>query len=72
MPKKTTSSMKELGRNVRYEMDGDDLVIRIRTTAKGEPSGSGKTNIIATTQGNKQVAGGFLGLNFYQYADKKR
>lgn len=69
---KATKS-QELGRNVTASIEGDVLTIVIDLSAKTEPSGSGKTLIVASTQGNKRVNGDvFLGLNAYRYADKKK
>ena len=69
---KTASSMKVVGRNVEYKIEGDKLTIEIDLSADREPSGSGKTLIIATTQGNKAIGDGHLGLNYYVYAEKKK
>ena len=67
-PKKT-----ETGRNVTSWVEGDKLMIEVDLSVDTEPSGSGKTLIIATTKGNKQVHDGvFAGLNVYRYADKKK
>ena len=62
---KATTSNKTVGRNVEYRIEGDKLIIEIDITADQEPSGSGKTMIVATTQGNKAVGDGHLGLNYY-------
>lgn len=64
-------SMKTVGRNIDYRMEGTKLIIEIDTTQKGELSKSGKTMNFATTQGNKRIDDFFLGLNVYRYADKK-
>ena len=60
------------GRNVRVEVEDNDLVIRIDTTKNLGPSKSGKTQIVATTNGNKAIdlPNGnsiVLGLNCYIY-----
>jgi hypothetical protein len=63
----------EIGRNVSVEVNGDEMVITIDLSADTEPSASGKTLIVASTGGNKQVADNtFLGLNAYRYAGKKK
>lgn len=56
-------------RNVDIKQEGSKLVITIDLDAKGSPSKSGKTLVVATTSGNKPVAGGKLGLNFYRERD---
>jgi hypothetical protein len=71
MAKKNTTT--EIGRNVTVALDGDTLTLTIDLSAKAEPSGSGKTMIIATTQGNKKVNEEVIvGLNVYRYAEKKK
>jgi hypothetical protein len=63
---------QEVGRNVNVSVDGDKMCIEVDLSAKPEPSGSGKTMIIATTQGNKRVGDVHVGLNIYKYADAKK
>ena len=53
-------------RNVKISQKGKILTIEIDVEAEGSPSKSGKTMVVATTAGNKSVAGGKLGLNFYR------
>jgi len=61
-----------IGRNVEVTVNGDELTIVVDLSADTEPSASGKTNIIASTGGNKIIAQNtFLGLNVYEYAAKK-
>jgi hypothetical protein len=58
--------------NIHMQRDGTKLVLTIDLSAKGEPSSSGKTTILATTRGNADVPGtrGMkLGLNLYAYQD---
>lgn len=62
-----TKNANTLGKNIAYEMDGDTLVIRIDTTKDFGPSNSGKTIIIASTEGNKSIGDVRLGLNCYKY-----
>lgn len=52
-------------KNVAVTKEKDTLVIRVNLKEKGEPSGSGKTLVIATTHGNVQVEGVTVGLNVY-------
>lgn len=61
-----------LGRNVLTELDGDTLTLTVDLSARSEPSASGKTMIIATTEGNKKVGDVIVGLNVYKYKDKKK
>jgi hypothetical protein len=60
-----------LGRNVKATLDGDTLTLEVDLSQKPEPSASGKTMIIATTQGNKKLGEMHVGLNIYKYKDKK-
>lgn len=60
--------------NVTTKIEGDKLFIEIDLTKEFGPSKSGKTIIIASTQGNQSVtADGLvkLGLNVYRYASPK-
>lgn len=59
----------ELGRNVKATIEGTTLTLEIDLSAKTEPSGSGKTLIVATTQGNKELEDVKIGLNIYKYPD---
>lgn len=68
MPKVKTEL---LGRNVKASVDGDKLTLEIDLSEKPEPSASGKTMIVATTQGNKKIGDMHIGLNVYKYKDKK-
>lgn len=64
---KTKSGAQTIGKNISYEMDGDVLVLRIDTTQDFGPSNSGKTIIIASTEGNKTIGDVRVGLNCYKY-----
>jgi hypothetical protein len=59
----------DLGRNVKAEVEGDTLILRLDLKAVGERSASGKTLVVATTSGNVPVPGTnpvmSLGLNLY-------
>jgi len=64
------ASFIEYGKGVRCAVEGDDLVIRVSLKGDHGISSSGKSLVIATTQGNKQVANVgnkpvILGLNAY-------
>ena len=66
-PVKLTGTL--VGRNVTAEIGADGImVIRINTAALGVASASGKSAVIATTNGNVGVPGTDckLGLNFYR------
>jgi hypothetical protein len=60
-----------VGRNVMMSLDGTKLTIEVDLDEKAEPSMSGKTLIVATTQGNQEFAGVRVGLNIYKYAQPK-
>ena len=63
------NGFNEMGRNIRTKMEGTDLVIRIDTTKNFGASASGKTQIVASTQGNVAIPCGekilHLGVNAY-------
>jgi len=69
MAKKATN---KVGRNVEFSVEGDVLTIVIDLSAATEESKSGKTLIVASTGGNKQMGSVIVGLNAYRYADKKK
>ena len=55
-------------KNVEVKIDGNKLNIEIDLTKDYGPSKSGKTIIIATTEGNKLIKDDIrLGLNCYRY-----
>jgi hypothetical protein len=57
--------------NVTVDIKNDRLTITIDLKQKGAPSKSGKTVVIASTQGNQPVADGlYLGLNVYRKPSK--
>jgi hypothetical protein len=56
-------------KNVDMKVEGKDLVIRVDLSKSFGPSKSGKTTIIATTEGNVAVPGNpniKMGLNIYK------
>ncbi|MFX1293951.1 MAG: hypothetical protein ACFFD2_03690 [Promethearchaeota archaeon] len=67
--------MKEIGRNIQYEIDGNTLRMEINLNPKEKPpSKSGKSLIIASSHGNKRLIQGqeiFLGLNLYEKVKKE-
>lgn len=55
--------------NVKMTREGDELVIRVDLNTRLGDSKSGKTIMVATTEGNVKVPGGGeikLGLNVYE------
>lgn len=54
--------------NIKAEVKGTTLTLTIDLKAKGAPSKSGKSQVIATTSGNVAIAGtNFkMGLNVYK------
>lgn len=61
-------------KNCEMTVEGDTLVIRVDLTKEFGPSSSGKTLIVASTEGNVPVPGREerVGLNIYKYPDKKK
>lgn len=56
-------------KNIEIEKTGDKLIITIDTSKTFGPSKSGKTTVIATTEGNVNIPGVFgvkLGVNCYK------
>ena len=56
-------------KNVEMSVDGKTLVIKVDLTKEFGPSSSGKTIIIASTEGNQSVPdndGVKIGLNVYK------
>ena len=67
----------EGARNVEHAVDEDGiLTLVIDTTAPTVKSGSGKTDVVASTHGNKVIASPVgalrLGLNLFQYPDDRK
>jgi hypothetical protein len=52
--------------NTDIKVDGDKLIITVDLSKDYGPSKSGKTHIVATTQGNVSVGDVKLGLNVYR------
>ncbi len=55
-------------KNVEMSMEGSTLVIKVDLTKEFGPSSSGKTVIIASTEGNQTIPGREekVGLNVYR------
>ena len=61
------STSKTLGKGVDIEYDDKTLTITIDITKNFGDSGSGKSTVIASTKGNKDLDNGMtLGLNLYR------
>jgi hypothetical protein len=60
-------------KNVEMSVEGDLLTITVDLSKEFGPSKSGKTTIVASTEGNKSVPGRTekVGLNIYKKEDKK-
>ena len=53
--------------NVTHKIEGNELVIRVDLSVNLGPSKSGKTTMIATTNGNTKLPDGTtFGLNVYR------
>jgi len=63
-------------KNVEYEIKGKIMTIKIDITQSFGPSKSGKSEIIASTEGNKRIKVEdqdiYLGLNLYKKLDKPK
>jgi hypothetical protein len=61
-----------MARGLEVELKGTKLHITIDTEAQAQPSSTGKTQVIASTEGNVKImtpkGDRFLGLNFYRKA----
>jgi hypothetical protein len=57
--------------NVKWEIEGDKLIIEVNLTKEFGPSKSGKTITIASTRGNQRIEGtnAVIGLNVYKYPE---
>lgn len=76
--KKTPKKMAAEGRigrmkNVDMQVQGDTLTVTVDLSKEFGPSKSGKTIIVASTEGNKTIPGRIekIGLNVYRQPDKK-
>ena len=53
--------------NVKFEVKGSTLTITIDLSVPGTADRSGKSTVLASTRGNKQVQEGvFMGVNVYK------
>lgn len=61
--------VEKFGKGVEVDVKGKKVTVTFDLTKDYGPSSSGKTNIIATTSGNAEIADGvFMGLNVYKKA----
>lgn len=69
-----TPELQTVGENVRYVIEGNELVIRIDLTHRNDV-GNPKTIRVASTGGNQALAGlapgVVVGINAYEYRVKK-
>ena len=73
-PNKIVGKLRQGGmKNVEMHIDGNILSILIDLSKEFGPSKSGKTRIVASTEGNKSLAGRDekIGLNIYRQDSKK-
>lgn len=60
-------------KNVTFKKEGAILTIRVDLSAKGELSKSGKSEVVATTNGNQEIGDGLmLGLNIFKVTPKSQ
>jgi len=59
--------MKELGKNIEFEVKGSKLTLVIDLEQEQGQSSSGKSTIVATTSGNVKVPGANVTLGFNAY-----
>lgn len=56
-----------MAKNVEIKIDGNIMMVKIDLSKSFGPSSSGKTTIVATTEGNIAVAPGVMcGINVYK------
>jgi hypothetical protein len=56
-----------IGKNISWTQSGDILTLEIDVSKEFGPSNSGKTIIVASSEGNKTVGDVRFGLNVYKY-----
>jgi hypothetical protein len=62
------SNWEKQMKNITTRVEKDKLVITVDLKAKTEPSKSGKSDIVASSEGNQKVEGTdvYIGLNVYR------
>lgn len=70
-----SGTWRSIGRNTEARVEGDYLMTRTNLRGEQEPSASGKSRVIGSTQGNRAVDTGVgtvgevkVGLNVYKSA----
>lgn len=62
--------MEQLGKNIEFTVEGSTLTLKIDLSKSFGQSKSGKSQIIATTSGNKSLTGEYddikIGINCYK------
>lgn len=56
--------------NVTMKVENNKLIIEVDLTKSFGPSKSGKTIVVASTQGNQREGEVMIGLNVYKYPTK--
>jgi ABC-type molybdate transport system ATPase subunit len=59
---------KQIGKNIEANIDGNILTLKVDISKTFGPSKSGKTTIIASSEGNQKVGEVTIGLNVYTKA----
>ena len=58
--------VKKYMKNVEISQEGGKLIITVDLSKEFGRSSSGKTTIVASTEGNQKVGDVFVGLNVYK------
>ena len=66
-----TDSSGTVGENITYSLRGSKLILEIDISKDCGESNSGKSLMVASSKGNKKIAGLMLGLNCYRYKKGK-
>lgn len=56
-----------IGKNIHYTVEGDMLTIRVDLSERYGPSASGKTIIVASSEGNQKLDGTPVVIGFNAY-----
>ena len=60
-------SFEEIGKGIKYKVENNKLLIQIDLSKSFGTSSSGKSEIIASSSGNKNIGNNiFMGLNIYK------
>jgi len=69
---KAAAQAGSVGKNIEWKIVGNKLTLEVDLTGDTTESKSGKTLILASSQGNKTVGDVHVGLNVYRYASSKK